>query len=144
MGESPRDRTNRKPNRQSPSKQPARQERTDRQKKRPTRTDHESFSKRPARNRPDKHTADGARQSLYVSGLPWATTAEEIHELFGRYGDVHEATIITNRRTGRSRGFGFVEMTRPAADTALGALNGTKIDGRALTIKLARPRAERR
>ncbi len=111
---------------------------------------HRADPPKPSRQskRPNRRTAEqpptsngGRRQSLYVSGLPWATTADEVHQLFGRYGEVHDATIITNRRTGRSRGFGFVEMTRPAADTALGALHGSKLDGRALTVKMARPRS---
>jgi superfamily II DNA/RNA helicase len=141
MGESPRDRTKRKAGAgreragtQNGSKDAAGTERAD----------HGSSSTRPAKAGRDKHSDANARQSLYVSGLPWATTADQVNELFGRYGDVHEATIITNRRTGRSRGFGFVEMARPAADTALGALNGSTIEGRALTVKLARPRSDRR
>jgi superfamily II DNA/RNA helicase len=84
-----------------------------------------------------------SRQSLYVSNLPWEATAEDVHELFGRYGEVHGATIITNQRTGRSRGFGFVEMARPAADTAMGELHGSTLKGRDLQVKLARPRTAR-
>ncbi len=83
------------------------------------------------------------RQSLYVSNLPWEATAEDVHELFGRYGEVHGATIITNQRTGRSRGFGFVEMARTGADSALGALNGSDLNGRDLQVKLARPQTPR-
>jgi len=56
---------------------------------------------------------------------------------------VHDATIITNQRTGRSRGFGFVEMARPAADTAMGELHGSSLKGRDLQVKLARPRTPR-
>ena len=78
-----------------------------------------------------------------MSNLPWEATAEDMHELFGRYGTVHGATIITNQRTGRSRGFGFVEMARNGADTALGELNGSTMNGRDLQVKLARPRTPR-
>jgi len=147
MGEPRRQRSDRKErtNREPVAKRPVRTGRVEGEKasKRPERTDKGERDRVSQRPRREANSSDHARQSLYVSGLPWATTSDEVHELFGRYGDVHEATIITNRRTGRSRGFGFVEMTRPAADTALGALNGSKIDGRALTVKLALPRAER-
>jgi len=78
--------------------------------------------------------------SVYVANLPWRATAEEIQTLFGRYGEVHQATIITDRRTGRSKGFGFVDMPRPAARTAIEALHGSTLNGRDLTVRFARPR----
>ncbi len=78
--------------------------------------------------------------SVYVANLPWRATAEEIQALFGRYGEVHQATIITDRRTGRSKGFGFVDMPRPAARTAIEALHGSTLNGRDLTVRFARPR----
>lgn len=82
-------------------------------------------------------------QSIFVGNLPWAATAGDITDLFGGYGTVREATIVTDRRDGRSRGFGFVEMSQPGADTAVAALNGTSLHGRDLKVRLARPRAVR-
>ncbi len=82
-------------------------------------------------------------RSVYVANLPWAATDEEIRSLFGRYGDVHQTTIITDRRTGRSKGFGFVDMPESAATTAIHALDGSTLDGRNLTVKFARPRPRR-
>lgn len=92
----------------------------------------------------NRRPRDEARQSVYVANLPWRATADDLEALFGRYGDVHQATIITDRRTGRSKGFGFVDMSRPAADTAIQALHGSKLDGRDLTVRPARPRRHRR
>lgn len=89
-----------------------------------------------------RHAANGG-QSVYVANLPWGATVEDIQALFGRYGDVHETTIITDRRTGRSKGFGFVDMPPPAARTAVEALHGSTLDGRDLTVRLARPRPQR-
>ncbi len=85
-----------------------------------------------------------AGHSVYVANLPWGATAGEVQALFGRYGDVHQATIVTDRRTGRSRGFGFVDMPQPAARTAIQALHGSTLDGRELTVRSARPRGRRR
>ncbi len=90
-----------------------------------------------------RHAVDGG-QSVYVANLPFGATAEDIQGLFGRYGEVHQATIITDRRTGRSKGFGFVDMPRPDARTAVEALHGSKLDGRDLTVSFARPRRSRR
>ncbi len=97
-----------------------------------------------SRSKPQpRHAVDGG-QSVYVANLPFGATAEDIQGLFGRYGEVHQATIITDRRTGRSKGFGFVDMPRPAARTAVEALHGSKLDGRDLTVSFARPRRPRR
>ncbi len=79
-------------------------------------------------------------QSIYVANLPWATTETDLARLFGRHGHVHQATIITDRRTGRSRGFGFVDMPTSAAQHAIEALHETTLRGRNLTVRLARPR----
>ena len=89
-----------------------------------------------------RHSGAGLR-SVYVANLPWAATDEEIRSLFGRYGDVHQTTIITDRRTGRSKGFGFVDMAESAAATAIHELHGSTLDGRNLTVKFARPRRHR-
>ncbi|MGI9648047.1 MAG: DEAD/DEAH box helicase [Acidimicrobiia bacterium] len=94
---------------------------------------------RPSRKRREKPKSDTA-ESLYVANLPWAATEEDMQDLFGRYGKVSDATIITNRKTGRSRGFGFVSMPGSAAQTALAELNGKSLKGRNLIVRPARPR----
>jgi superfamily II DNA/RNA helicase len=95
----------------------------------------------PAQREP-RHGKKSA-ESLYVANLPWGATEEDIATLFERYGDVHQATIITDRRTGRSKGFGFVDMPGPAARTAAKKLHGTKLKGRDLTVRIAKPRNHR-
>lgn len=82
---------------------------------------------------------------IYVGNLPFSATEEEMKTLFGEYGEVSNVDIIVDRQTGRSRGFGFVEMAEDgAADSAIEALNGKDMDGRPLTVNEARPRTERR
>jgi superfamily II DNA/RNA helicase len=78
--------------------------------------------------------------SIYVANLPWSTTESDVRSLFGRYGKVHQATIITDRRSGRSRGFGFVDMPGDAAREAIDALHGADFNGRDLTVRVAKPR----
>lgn len=78
--------------------------------------------------------------SVYISNLPWKATDQDVEALFARFGEVRDATIIKDRKTGRSRGFGFVEMPEEAASTAIEALNGTNLGGRDLTVRFARPR----
>jgi len=107
-------------------------------------------TKRPSHKRPttrtrtkarasNGHTTSGA-QSLYVANLPWGATTDELETLFGRYGKVHETTIIAHPRTGRSKGFGFVEMPASDARTAVRELHGSVMGGRDLTVRLARPK----
>ena len=84
-----------------------------------------------------------AGQSVYVANIPWGTTTEDIEALFGGYGEVLGATIISDRRTGQSKGYGFVEMPRPAAMEAIDALHGSKMGGRDLTVRAAKPRRQR-
>ncbi len=79
---------------------------------------------------------------IYVGNLPFSSTEDSLTQLFAEHGDVVGANIITDRDTGRSRGFGFVEMSSGAGE-AISALNGHSIDGRALTVNEARPRTER-
>jgi len=82
---------------------------------------------------------------IYVGNLPFSATEEEMKTLFGEYGEVNHVDIIVDRQTGRSRGFGFVEMAEDgAADSAIEALNGKDMDGRPLTVNEARPRTEHR
>ncbi len=79
-------------------------------------------------------------KTLYVGNLPWATSQDDLANLFGAYGEIISARIATDRETGRSRGFGFVEMPADAADAAINALNGSDYGGRPLTVNEARPR----
>jgi len=81
---------------------------------------------------------------MYVGNLPYSTTDSELHEIFSAHGSVDDAKVITDRETGRSRGFGFVEMRDDTeARNAMEALNGHSIDGRALVVNEARERQPR-
>ena len=78
---------------------------------------------------------------IYVGNLSFSTGEEELRNAFAPYGTVGEATVITDRETGRSRGFGFVEIADDGgARAAIQALNGTELDGRNLTVNEAKPR----
>ncbi|MFQ6048631.1 MAG: RNA recognition motif domain-containing protein [Phycisphaerae bacterium] len=82
--------------------------------------------------------------NIYVGNLSPDTTEQQLTELFGAHGTVQRVSIITDRLTGRSRGFGFVEMPNATeAQAAIAALNGTDLGGRALTVNEARPRPGR-
>ncbi|HET8564247.1 MAG TPA: RNA-binding protein [Candidatus Binatia bacterium] len=81
---------------------------------------------------------------IYVGGLSYATTDKQLEELFSAHGTVESARVITDKFTGRSKGFGFVEMSSGAeAQKAIQALNGTEVDGRNLTVSEARPQEKR-
>ncbi|GKS56735.1 hypothetical protein YTPLAS18_02620 [Nitrospira sp.] len=81
---------------------------------------------------------------LFVGGLPYAATEQELTDLFGQHGAVASAQIVTDKFTGQSRGFGFVEMATPAeAQAAINALNGSQFGGRSLTVNEAKPREPR-
>lgn len=83
-------------------------------------------------------------KKLYVGGLPYATTDAELAEEFGKAGTVDSATIITDRMTGRSKGFGFVEMaTEAEAQAAVDMWNGKDFGGRTILVDVARPMKER-
>jgi RNA recognition motif-containing protein len=83
-------------------------------------------------------------KNLYVGNLPHSTTEAELRTLFEAHGPVEKITLVTDRDTGQSRGFGFVEMANAGeADKAIAALNGTALGGRTLTINEAKPKAER-
>ena len=83
-------------------------------------------------------------KKLYVGNLSYGATESTIRSLFENYGAVDTVNLITDRNTGQSKGFGFVEMTNDAeAQRAISALNGKEIDGRALTVNEARPKEER-
>jgi cold-inducible RNA-binding protein len=82
--------------------------------------------------------------NIYVGNLSFKTTEEQIQEVFSAYGQVERVSLITDRATGRPRGFGFVEMTDEGeARAAIEALNGTDLDGRALTVNEAKPKPDR-
>ena len=83
-----------------------------------------------------------ASKNLYVGNLPFGTTQGDLEQLFGQYGTVTKAQVITDRETGRSRGFGFVEMA-DGADEAIQGLNNAQLDGRTLTVNEAKPREDR-
>ena len=96
--------------------------------------------------RVDEETPPGgnvmASKNLYVGNLPFTTSEQDLHQLFGQYGTVTKAQVIMDRETGRSRGFGFVEMST-GTDEAIQALNGAEYQGRRLTVNEAKPREER-
>jgi len=80
----------------------------------------------------------------YVGGLPYSVTEDKLQEIFSAHGTVESARVITDRFTGRSRGFGFVEMSNEEeAQTAIDSLNGSDLDGRSLTVNEARPQENR-
>jgi len=82
--------------------------------------------------------------NIYVGNLPHATTESELKAAFSEYGSVSSAAIIKDRDTGRSRGFGFVEMPDSGeADSAVRGLNGREFGGRSLTVNEAKPREKR-
>ncbi|MEY4683864.1 MAG: hypothetical protein RLZ25_323 [Pseudomonadota bacterium] len=82
-------------------------------------------------------------KNLYVSNLSYGVDTQQLQEIFEAYGDIQSAKVIMDRETGRSRGFGFVEMTSDTdANSAISALNGKEIDGRAMIVNEARPREE--
>lgn len=83
-------------------------------------------------------------KKLFVGNLPFSATDQSIKEAFSRCGTVESAKIITDRDTGRSKGFGFVEMSSDAeASDAISKLNGTELDGRAMSVSEAKPQAPR-
>lgn len=79
-------------------------------------------------------------RTLYVGNLPWGTTEEELAQAFSQHAQVISARIITDRETGRSRGFGFVEVADQDAEQAVEAMNGTQLGGRDIIVNEARPR----
>jgi len=82
---------------------------------------------------------------LYVGNLPYSSTEDSLSELFGQCGSVSSTKIITDRETGRSKGFGFVEMSSESeAVEAIDKFNGQEIDGRSLKVSLAKPMAPKR
>ena len=84
------------------------------------------------------------RMNIYVGNLPYSTDRDELRAVFEQYGEVSSARVVADRETGRSRGYGFVEMPNAEqAQAAIEALNGKEIGGRKAVVNEARPREER-
>ena len=79
-------------------------------------------------------------KKIYVGNLPWSATENDLREMFASVGTVHSAAVITDRETGRSRGFGFVEMDEADAAKAIAELDGRDVEGRALRVNEAQER----
>ncbi len=83
-------------------------------------------------------------KKLYVGGLAYSVTDQELNNLFAEHGTVESANVVKDRDSYNSRGFGFVEMsTQDEAEKAISALNGTDLQGRALTVNMAKPKTDR-
>lgn len=82
-------------------------------------------------------------KKIYVGNLPFSATDDSLRDLFAQHGEVVSATVVTDRETGRSRGFGFVEMDESGAADAISALDQQELDGRTLTVNEAKPRESR-
>ena len=83
-------------------------------------------------------------KKIYVGGLPYSVSDDELTRLFQSHGTVETANVVKDRETYNSRGFGFVEMsTQEEAEKAIAALNGTELDGRTLTVNVAKPKTDR-
>ena len=82
-------------------------------------------------------------KKLYVGNLPWTSTSDDVQALFSAIGETLSVNLISDRDTGRSRGFGFVEMSANDADEAIAQLNGKDFQGRALTVNMAKERTPR-
>lgn len=81
---------------------------------------------------------------LFVGNLSWNVTSEQLGEFFAEIGEVVSASVVTDRETGRSRGFGFVEMAdKELAAKAVEEMNGKELDGRPITVNIARPKTDR-
>jgi RNA recognition motif-containing protein len=94
----------------------------------------------PVRN----YRKERALKNIFVGNLSFNTSEDELRKLFEAYGRVDRVSILTDRETGRSRGFGFVEMTSPEeGDKAIAGLNGSQFGGRTINVNEARPKAER-
>lgn len=78
---------------------------------------------------------------MYVSNLGFQVTDEELKSMFSKYGEVTSAKVITDRETGRSRGFGFVEMADTSAENAMRELDGIHSDGRTISVSKAKPKS---
>lgn len=82
-------------------------------------------------------------KTLFVGNLPWSVTPDELTQIFSAHAEVLAARVATDRETGRSRGFGFVEVPEEAAQAVIDATNGMDVGGREITVGEARPREDR-
>jgi len=82
-------------------------------------------------------------KSIFVGNLPWAATAEDLKAKFGDFGAVISARVVTDKFSGKSRGFGFVDMEDADADKAIAAMNGYSWNGRGITVNEAKPKSDR-
>ena len=107
-----------------------------------TRDKAEVPSRRPSTRgaHPKHHAKPRGGESLYVGNLPWDATADDIRQLFNGHGQVKQATVIMNKKTGRSKGFAFVDMPEAEHESVIAALNGSPWEGRDLQVRPARPR----
>ena len=85
----------------------------------------------------------GTQMNIYVGNLPYSATGDELEALFSKHGTVERASVITDRETGRPRGFGFIEMPDADGRKAIEALDGYDLSGRKLNVNEARPRQQR-
>jgi len=77
---------------------------------------------------------------MYVGNLPYSSSEDDVRDLFSQYGEVGDVNVVEDRETGRSRGFGFVEMEQAQAEEAMSNLDGTQFGGRTLKVNEAKPR----
>jgi len=77
---------------------------------------------------------------MYVGNLPYSSSEDDVRDLFSQYGDVGDVNVVRDRETGKSRGFGFVEMGQEQAEEAMSELDGSKFGGRTLKVNEAKPR----
>lgn len=83
-------------------------------------------------------------KKLFVGNLPWSVTSDSLREMFAEFGEIVEAILITDRETGRSKGFGFVTFaTEESATAAINAKNNAEMDGRAIVVNVAKPKEPR-
>ena len=91
-----------------------------------------------------KDRKEGTLKNIFVGNLSFNTSEDELRQIFEAYGQVERVSILTDRETGRSRGFGFVEMTNPEeGEKAITGLNGSQFGGRTINVNEARPKADR-
>lgn len=83
------------------------------------------------------------KNKLFIGGLPWSITSDSLRELFSQYGEITEAIVITDRDTGRSKGFGFVTFVNEADAQKALEMDGKQIEERTLVVNIAKPREER-
>ena len=84
------------------------------------------------------------KNKVFVAGLPWSFTNDSLRELFSKFGAVVDAAVITDKATGRSKGYGFVTFANEVdAQKAIDGMNGTELEGRKIVVNIARPREQR-